>query len=113
MPKQIDSPVKRWPGHVTLHSPLNWRQYSAFQDALAVANSIYTTDKPRQDALDAALVPGLCACVAEWKIDGLPSVVTLDSFPFTPRRASAQLVSWLLREVTVLITEADNDIPNE
>ena len=112
MPKQIDSPNKRWPGHVVLHAPLNWRQYAAFQDALTEANALYESNAPNQSRIDAALIPGLCACVAEWHLSDLPAVVTLDTFPFTPRRNSSALVSWLLKEVTALVTEADADIPN-
>lgn len=108
MSKTITSPVPKWPGTVQLADPLTFPQYMAWKDGILKAREL--GDSVSQDDFDRAMLPGLCACVEKWELQGLGQV-SPETFPATPRKSSAKLVAWLLNEVTVLIREAD-DIPN-
>lgn len=110
MGKVIPSPVKRWPGTVTLCDPLTFPQLIAFQNALGAAKA--AADRGATQAeIDAAYLPGLLGCVEKWDLAGFPDAVTPATFPSTPMRASAVLVRTLVGAVVELITEAD-DVPN-
>lgn len=110
MSKVIQSPVKRWPGTVVLSDPLAFPQYMAWQEAVEKAQEIIKIGEATQADLDHALLPGVCACVEQWQLDGAGSF-TPENFPATPRRSSAALIAWLVREISALVTEAD-DLPN-
>ena len=126
MSKTIVSPVKKWPGSVTISDPLNISQAMAFEEAInglqefrATLPKYEVTDKNGNkksvvDTLSAKyrslLIPGICACVEKWELDGL-RVVTPDNFPATPKLSSARLALWLSDEITNLYREAD-EIPN-
>ncbi len=58
------------------------------------------------------ILAGIIPCVEEWHIDGLPENVTPDTFPGTPKIASARLISWLINEISELYSEAEQ-VPNE
>lgn len=109
MPKVILSPVGRFPGAVTLSDPLTFPQKFAIEDANTVAVGLGETTQSR---LNYALLPGICACVEKWDLEGFAEGFTPDTFPATPPVASAELVSWLLEEITLLYTEAEA-VPNE
>jgi hypothetical protein len=108
MPKVITSPVARYPGAVVLHDPLTFPQYMAWEDAVSAGAALTTTSYTHYSA---ALLPGVCACVEDWQIKGLPEPVTPETFPATPRKASDALLSWLVTEITQLVTEADEPDP--
>lgn len=107
MSRQIVSPVKRLPGNVLLCDPLTFPQYRAFVEALDKAQK-----SELQSDYDASILPGIIACVERWEVSGFPEVVTPETFPATPRKASNQIITWLVREITKLIVEAD-EVPNE
>lgn len=109
MPKVIFSSVGRFSGAVTLSDPLTFPQKFALEDANKVAIGLGETTQSR---LNYALLPGICACVEKWELEGLPEDITPDNFPATPPVASAELVAWLLEEITLLYTEAEA-VPNE
>lgn len=117
MGKTITSPVKRFSGSVTLADPLTYPQYIAWLDAVEAAGKIKTDgltvgDIAATPRLTAAMLPGVCACVEQWAIAGLPAVVTPDTFPATPRVSSVRLLVWLIGEISALVSAVD-DIPNE
>ena len=110
MSKVITSPVKRWPGTVTLSDPLSYPQVFAFQNALDISKEL--GGGASVDQFHYALLPGCCKCVEKWDLVGLPDVLTPDTFPATPRKSAAELVSWLIGEIVLLYQEAE-EIPNE
>lgn len=105
MSKTITSPVKRYPGTVTLSDPLTFPQAFAFEDALEAVKEARETGSPAR--IRFALLPGIIACVEEWHLDGFPSKPTLDTFPSTPRKSSAEIIDWLVGEISALYREAD------
>ena len=109
MSKTIVSPVKKWPGSVTISDPLNISQAMAFEEAI---NGAKDSGNPNftSAAYCHVLLPGIFACVEKWELDGLEGV-TPDTFPGTPKIASASLIAWLTTEISKLYREAD-EIPN-
>ena len=105
MPK-LDSPVKRWPGSVTLPEYLTWPQLEAWQQAASEAAE--ATELAKRQL---AWVRGMCAIVSTWELTGLPSLVRAENFPATPPRSAVALMGWLIREISQLLDEAD-DAPN-
>ena len=108
MSRVIDSPVKRWPGRVILPDYLTAPQDAAFEDALAEARNF---DPETQGAhYTNALIPGVLACVEKWELEGFPQPITADNFPKTPRQSFAELLAFLIREVTKIYE--DEPVPN-
>lgn len=111
MPKTITSPVERWSGTVTLSDPLNFPQVMGFQDALESAREF--GDDASVIAVNYSLLPGILPCVEQWELDGeFPASPGLDTFPATPALASAELIAWLVGEISGLFAEAE-EIPKE
>ncbi len=106
MSKVVTSPVKRFPGTVTLADPLTYPQVIAWGEALDAARQEQT--RPR---INYALLPGVFGCVEKWALDGVPELPTPETFPSTPLVSSAQLLSWLVGEISKLFEEAE-EIPN-
>ncbi len=105
MPK-LESPVKRWPGTVTLPEYLTWPQMEQWQAAAQEAE-----DATVMTQQQLAWVRGICAVVSTWELTGLPSAMTPDTFPATPARSAVALMGWLIREISALFDEAD-EAPN-
>jgi hypothetical protein len=112
MSKTITSPVKKWPGTVTLSDPLSYPQYFAFEDAMKAAGDL-DKDNTTLMRYNFTMLLGVCPCVEKWELKGLPTVITPDSgYPTSPVRASQELSAWLIGEVVALFREAE-EIPNE
>lgn len=109
--KTVVSPVKRWAGSVTLADPLTFPQWFAWQEAIKAAQFVMGSSETTPSSVDSLLLPGILACVAEWKLDKFPQTVTPETFPATPRKSSAQLVAWLVHEITAIASEDDDDFP--
>ncbi len=107
MPKTVTSPVEKFPGKVTLAEPLTMPMVLEFEKAIAEGLELKDA---RQSEYDMIMVPAICACVEEWNLEGLGDL-NPDTFPGSPRKASAKLVSWLTREITALYRDAE-DAPN-
>lgn len=109
MSKVIESPVEKFPGSVTLSDPLNMSQTLGWEKAVraaqALAEPVFLTD------LNAVYLPTLLACIEAWNLTGVPSSPTLETFPFSPRLASAKLIDWLIGEITKVY--AGEEIPEE
>jgi len=109
MSKVLTSPVKKWPGTITIPDYLNIEQAMIFEAAI---NEIDDKKNVGIDlAITSKLVPGICICVEKWELKGLENI-SKDNYPATPKLASAELTAWLVREITKLYQEA-NEIPNE
>src|SRR5574343_977693 len=116
--KKINSPSKRWPGHVVLHDPLNLEQVFAIEDAQDAATElepskflqkvnelgqvqVSTTWSSRVDGL---LIPAILKCVNEWHLENFPDEPNLEYFPATPRKDARELIDWLWSEIDKLYT---------
>lgn len=121
MSRVITSPVKRWPGTVTIQDPIFLPAYVAWKDAVDEAERLRGTpaDGAKMTVADAAtspelaraFLPGICACVEKWDIQGLGSPVTPETFPATPRLASIRLLAWLIGSVVEIVT-VEEELPN-
>jgi hypothetical protein len=103
MTKRIDSPVAKFPGYVLLPDFLILPQVRTFEDALDTIDEI-RKDAPKDSRvfiskLDAVYLPVILSIVAEWHIEGLPDKPMIESFPLTPRKATADLIAWLVDEI--------------
>lgn len=106
MSKTITSPVKNYPGTVKLFDPLTFPQAIAFEDSLKNARD--ERESKDYTRIWYAQVPGILACVEEWHLGGgFPETPALDNFPSTPRRAVAQLIAWLVKEISCLYQESE------
>ncbi len=107
MGRVITSPVKRWPGTVTLAEPLNVMQFIAWKDALKGAPDLAVD----YDRYCAALLPGVCACVEKWGLEGLGQL-SPETFPYTPRAEADELLAWLVRDIRRVVAGIDTPDPN-
>ena len=117
MAKVITSPIKKWPGTVTLSDPLTYPQFFAVEDAIAEGNRQAAEAKEAgkeisQQRYAAAVVGGVLKCVEAHDLKGLPDPLTVDNFPASPATSSMRLASWLIEEVTEIYTSEDES-PNE
>jgi hypothetical protein len=108
MSKVITSPVKRFPGTVTLSDPLTFPQALAWEKALAAARE---TGGNSMLAVNAALLPGVFACIEKWDIVGVSNPPQADTFPATPGKPVAELIGWLVGEVARLFDDAEGGDP--
>jgi hypothetical protein len=109
MAKVIISPVKRFSGSVTLSDPLTFPQALAVESAIRKGQAL--GDEGTHLQFDNVLLPAVLACVQEWNIAGVDNP-TPETFPATPRTASAELIAWLIGEVMALYKDAE-ELPNE
>lgn len=109
MSKVIKSPVDHFAGEVTLSDPLTFPQVFAVQDAIAEAGDF--GEEINVMRYNGAVLPGILKCVEKWNIKNFPKNVTADNFPATPAIPSAQLIAWLMGEISELFNEAEPD-PN-
>jgi len=108
MGKVITSPVKRYPGTVTLAYPMTYPQYAAWQKAIAGLPKEITIGKTATDDENAqTILPGICACVETWNLAGIGEHLTPETFPASPRISSARLIIWLISEINAIIAEED------
>lgn len=126
--KIIESPVRHFPGTVTIADPLNFSQWVAWRAALDNASlerekaveAVGGEEKPPMtygeigldDACAVAAIPGICACVERWELANFPEAVTPETFPATPRWRIAALLVWLTREIDAVAFRGGSD-PNE
>ncbi len=113
MSKQIKSPVKKWPGTVTLHDPLSLPQVVAIQNSLESAKALAEDgdlDKVGVAEYHNELLPAIMDCIESWDLEGLENPP--NPFPGTPRKPAAKLMGWLSTEVVALFSEAEA-VPNE
>jgi len=107
MSKRVESPVEKFPGYVVLPDPLSLPLALDYEEMLS---GIGKLESPTQ--VDGHVVAFLVRHVEEWHIDGVPVEPTLETFPASPRRASAQLIAWIVNELTKIYT-GDRPDPNE
>lgn len=112
--KIITSPVARFPGTVTISDPLTLPQAIAMEQAIQAMQDLGEGATIAQAHY--TLLPGICKCVEAWNLEDAEKKTLLgdlsaDTFPATPRKASAELLAWLVGAVTALYNDAE-DVPN-
>lgn len=119
------STVKGFEGSVTFHDPLNIEQVFAIEDAQDMATEVepskfltkiseaqgQTIQAAWSSRSDRLFIPAILLCVKEWQVPTLPSPLTVDNFPFTPRGRASEFINWLWNEVTE-IYQGETEIPN-
>ena len=110
MSKLITSPVKRFPGTVTLAEPLTFPMFFAWKQALEAAKEIITANGTQAE-FDRAMLPGICACVEKWELENFPPMVRPETFPATKRRNSTTLIAWVIKEIGEVVM-GEEEIPN-
>lgn len=105
MSKVITSPIKHFPGTVTMADPLTFPQAMAFEDAIAAIEPVRAAGMTK---IRYALLPGVLACVEEWHLDGVSEHPALETFPATPKQSVAELFDWLVGEISALYRESEN-----
>ena len=110
MSKRISSPSLRWPGAVILSDPMTLPQALAWERAIRAVQG--SKDDITITDVNYAILPGICACVEKWELEGLEQL-TPDTFPATPRMKSAELIAWLTGEITrIYVGEEEKADPN-
>ena len=61
--------------------------------------------------MDKPQLAGILACVEKWELSNFPENVTIETFPFSPRKASHELIEWLFGEIRKVYL-GELDIPN-
>lgn len=105
----LTSPVKKWPGTVTVPEALTFEQYHAWTLAIRQVRELGET--PPIAEVDACFVPAILAVVREWDIPALADFVAAGNLPAAPRQSSNKLIGWLVGAISALITEADEEDP--
>lgn len=124
MPKVIQSPVKHFPGTVTLSEPLTLPQVVKIDECLLARKQYFeeveVDGKHEYRLKDGSFwsnantveVGAIVECVDEWDLKNFPDAVTPDTFPGSPRAASVQLINWLVIEV-LKVYRGEVEVPNE
>jgi hypothetical protein len=119
MSKTITSPVKEFPGSVELPDYLTFPQALAYEESIRNTQVLFDEAgenleegeeaKVSQIRYDSEMLVAVCGCVEKWNLDNLGQLAP-DTFPSTPRVASAELVAWLYEEITKMFRP---EVPNE
>jgi hypothetical protein len=105
---KITSPVDGFPGTVERPDYLTLPQVLQFEEGL---RGLSGDDAKTKTQFDAATVAFILPFFSLWDIAGVPTNPTPETFPGSPRKASAELIAWLLGELVNLYT-GETDIPN-
>jgi len=104
--KRIESPVKKWPGHILLYDPIPLVNVVNFEKTIQERVGTTQTEK------DGEILSSLLPCVAEWHLDNFPENVTVETFPGTPRRSSAMLIAALINAIVNIYKGDEEADPN-
>lgn len=111
--KVITSPSQVWRGEVVLYDPLTMPQVKEIE---AVLNKSYQDESNNGrvwlSVIDADMLPAIITCVKEWKLGNFPELVTIETFPASPRAKSHELIKWLFGEIYKVYL-GEIEIPNE
>jgi hypothetical protein len=112
MSKKIDSPVKRFPGSMTLSDPLTFPQSIAFAKGIKEARELEVNNREDFYEYVKLAVPAVAVCVESWDIEGVGDL-TPDTFPSTPRDSAPELLGWIVGAVTALFRETEPEDPKK
>lgn len=111
MSKVITSPIKHYPGAVTLRDPLFLPQAELI-DSVYLIYSDFQAEKVTFAELDKPKIPAIVACVEKWELQNFPESVTADTFPMSPKKPRRELIDWLWKEIEA-VYNGELEIPNE
>jgi hypothetical protein len=122
MQKTLHSPILDFPGTVILPDMLILPQVLAWNDMLVAKDEVrdavpkdrkLTLSENRKwiGKIDAVYLPVVFGIVLEWHIEHIPEAPTVETFPLTPRLASAQFLAWLVGEIQK-VYDGEIQIPN-
>ena len=112
MSREIVSPSKRWPGKVTVADPMTLPQAEAFEAGLSLPDD--AKEKGGNvflSVVDKTQLPTILACVEKWELGNFPESPSLETWPFSPRRESHQLIAWLFDEIRKVYL-GELEVPN-
>jgi len=107
------SPVDEFPGTVTFPKRLTMPQALQYEKSVRKAQGL---EDPTQSEYDMATLPIICDVVVDWNLrdeDGEDlGELTPQTFPGSPRSASARLVGWLITELSKVYWPREDQDPN-
>ena len=107
MSKVITSPVKLWPGTVTLPDWLSLQQEAAWEEVIEGLEGEQVLGLAAKAKSALLFVPVITGIVQSWELGGgFPCPPTLDTWPATPKISSALLLAWLIGEISAMHNEA-------
>ena len=104
----IKSPVAEFPGKVTLHEFLTMPQVLLYERAIGEVRVLLKA-KASQTEIDAVVLATICSVVLAWEIVGdfwPEGVISLDTFPGSPRVPSGLFIAWLIEEIGKIYSPA-------
>jgi hypothetical protein len=110
MSKKITINNKVWTGTVTIFDRLYLPQVELVEAALLDEPQVME-GKVKLTNLDKPKLPALLACVEKWDIPNFPENVSIETFPFTPRRAAHELITQIFSEIA-LVYNGELEVPN-
>ena len=99
------SDVKRWGGKIWLPDYMSFPCLVDWEQALDGAKQLKAKDG--LFAFYAKLLPAAIPLVEKWELNGLPSPVTYETFPASPK-----LVAWLVECIADLYAKTNESDPN-
>lgn len=105
----ITSPVNHFPGTVNRPDMLTLPQVLQIENALREMAS--QRDQMAAAGFDYAYLKAILPLYSDWHIEGVPAEPTAETFPGSPRIASAKLIAWLI-DAIMQVYRGETDIPN-
>lgn len=112
MSKQINSPVAKFPGTVTICDQLFQPQVDVIEDALNLLDGLDPEIKYRTSMFDKGQIPAVLACVEKWELKDYPVPTSPDTVLLSPRKATHELILWIFNEI-VAVYLGEKEVPNE
>jgi len=103
MGKQITSPVKKFSGSITIKDPLPYPDFIAWEKGFIAEED--RADKTNGEK-ESSMWSGVLAVVEKWELQNFDP----ENIPATPRLAVINLLTWIVKEVGLIINEVE-DIP--
>jgi len=105
--KIVQYESEKWPGTVGIYEPLTIDQEAAWEYALSDFSKALKRGGGTS-AGDSALLPGILACVQEWKLADFPERVSPATFPSKPRAERHKLIMWLAEQISIVYGASDD-----
>ncbi len=122
MAKVIESPVKKWPGKITISDPLSMIQVLALEEVVNERDAYHKNGASEEgdEAVNghsmiksrSLLIPALIGCVESWDLEGLDKPNGIEDWPGSPLKESGELINWMFTEIWALL-ELSTEVPND
>ena len=87
-------------------------QAEAFETGLSLPDGLSKDGQIFFTILDKPQLSSILLCVEKWELVNFPESVTADTFPFSPRKDSHELIAWLFGEIRKVYL-GELEVPNE